>query len=66
MDTARKRSDRVAVSYYIPREVKRIIDEECGVKSRVHGEFISRLVFEHRARLEERARMAQEQAASAG
>jgi len=50
----RTRSDRVWVNYSIPCDAKEIILKEVGPGARVCGQFIARLLYEHRAREEAR------------
>jgi hypothetical protein len=49
-----RRVDRLPTTFTLDRRAREILDEECG-GGKVRGEFIGRLLFEHRAREEARA-----------
>jgi hypothetical protein len=56
---------KVQKNFSLPVSAAKIIEEEVGPNARTHGAFVARLLYEWKARQEERARIAHEQATAA-
>jgi hypothetical protein len=63
-ESRRKRSDRVAVNFYLPLDAREILVQAVGPKSRIHGQFLARLLYEYQARQEARREALAEAAAT--
>jgi hypothetical protein len=59
MATGNRRDDKIPTTLNLDKEARRILDEEAG--GHIRGAFVNRLLYEHRARKEERERLGREQ-----
>lgn len=58
MATGNRREDKVVTALTLDKEARAILDQEATGK--VKGAFVSRLLYEHRARTEERRRLSED------
>ncbi len=63
VEKSKKRTDRVALNFYLPTDARDILVKAVGPHARVHGVFLAKLLYEYEAKQEGRREVIAEAAA---